>query len=101
MPGGRLKILRPPFFDRLGRLLLLPPQIFEIRLAESAADLTHVKFHVLRVASVERAEQITAELLAAGTGEPLPAPDLAHAVHAGVAPRVDRRQLLEQLRLFA
>src|SRR5262245_33408948 len=101
MPRGRLKVLRPPLLHRLGRLLLLPPQILQIRLAKSTADLPHVKLDVLRVASVEGAQQIAAELLAAGAREPLPPPDLPHAVYPGIAPRVDRSQLLEQLRLLA
>src|SRR5262245_59962933 len=101
MPGRRLKILRASGLRRLGCFLLLATEIVEIGVAVAAADGLEMKVDVLGVTTVEGAKQVAAKLLASGAREPLPPPNLAHAVHAGVAAGVNRRKLFEEFGLLA
>src|SRR5262249_17652346 len=101
MPGSGLKILRAPRLSRLGRFFLLTTEIVEIGVAVAAADGLEMKVDVLGVTTVERAEQIAAELLAGGARKPLPPPNFTHAMHAGISTGVDCRKVLEQFGLFA
>src|SRR5205085_4519750 len=101
MPSRRLKILRSSRLGGVGCFFLLSAEIFEVRLAIAAADGLKMKIDVLGMPAVERGEQVTAELLACWARQALPPPDFAHAVYARIAAGVDRRKLLEQLRLFA
>src|SRR4029079_6067814 len=101
MSRRRLKILRAAGLHRLGRFLLLSSQILDIRLAQPAANRLDMKLNVIGLLRAQRAEQMTAELIASRARQPLPPPNLADAMHPRIAPRVNRRQLLEQLWLLA
>src|SRR5262245_239230 len=101
MPGGRLKVLRPPRFDGLGRLLLLSAEVLEVGLAVAAANFLQVKADVFRLGMIHSAQEIAAKLLARRAREPMTPPDFTHAVHARIAAGIDGRKLLQQFRLFA
>jgi hypothetical protein len=101
MTGCGLEVLRSACFCRFGGFFLLALEVFDIRLAQSAADGFDVEVDVFGRLFVKDAEQVAADVIAGGAGEAMAPPNLANAMQAGVAAGVDRGKLFEQVGFFS
>ena len=97
--GARLKVLATAAVNVISRFGLLGFKVSQIGRAEPAANGVDMEADVIRLLVRKDAKQVTTKLLTRGAAQPLTPPNLAQRVNSRIAPAIDLRQPLRQLRL--